>query len=79
MCSSGQVGYCDDDEDKHPDDWHCICIPCDDHANDDSGDNSDDDEEMEAEKQRCKYNRSICVVKHCEEIEREETCMCKTK
>ena len=57
MCSSGYVGYCDDDEDKHPDDWHCICIPCDDEASDDS-----DDEEMEAEKRRCKYNIFICFI-----------------
>ena len=61
MCSSDEVGYCDDDEDKHPDEWHCICIPCDDDASDDSGDNSDD-EEMEAEKRRCKYNISICFI-----------------
>ena len=53
MCSPDEVGFCDDDKDKHPDDWHCRCKSRDDDASDDS---SDSGWEMKAEKWGCEYD-----------------------
>ena len=52
MCQAGENAYCDDDENKHPDNWHCQCLLCD-----------DDGEWMEAENRSCKYI-SICFIFH---------------